>query len=116
MDWEVGEKVILSRSWGHSSIMEVERLTARYVILKNYSKAKFRKDSGKMAGGDTWNTESISKATPETINKIKKGQFIRGIKTLADGLRNDLSDEVISLEEAVSLYEQLKKIAERGKP
>ena len=53
-------------------IAKIDKVTKTQIVVNN---ARFRRDSGRQCGGDTWNRKSISVPTEKEISDIKEENF-----------------------------------------
>lgn len=67
-DLVVGDDVLV-RGMYRRRIAKVDKVTKTQIIVNN---ARFRRDSGRQCGGDSWNRKSISVPTEKEISDIKE--------------------------------------------
>lgn len=67
-DLVVGDDVLV-RGMYRRRIAKVDKVTKTQIIVNN---ARFRRDSGRQCGGDSWSMKSISVPTEKEISDIKE--------------------------------------------
>ena len=70
-DLVVGDDVLVT-SMCHRRIAKIDKVTKAQIVVDN---VRFRRDSGRQCGGDSWNRKSISVPTEKEISDVKEENF-----------------------------------------
>jgi hypothetical protein len=101
-DVREGDLVIATGSM-FDVVAQVERLTKTQVITK--AGGRYRRDSGRAVGADTWSKNCILQATADRVNSVKASKFRRVIRTIA----NSQEIEAIGIDDLRKVYAILIK-------